>query len=84
MNKRKIKLSIIIPHFNGTKILTECLNSLSRCTYKDLEILVVDNGSTDDSIEVVSRKFLNVNFIISDINRGYAGGCNFECLSYRP
>jgi GT2 family glycosyltransferase len=76
-----IKLSIIIPHFNGTKILTKCLESLSKCTYKDVEILVVDNGSTDDSINAVKKKFSTVEIITSDTNRGYAGGCNFGAES---
>ena len=77
MKNISINLSIIIPHFNGTKILTECLESLSKCTYKDLEILVVDNGSTDESIKVVKKKFSSIEIVSSDINRGYAGGCNF-------
>ena len=81
MKKFKIKLSIIIPHFNGTKILTECLESLSKCTYKDVEILVVDNDSTDDSIDAVKMKFPTVGIITSDTNRGYAGGCNFGAKS---
>ncbi|MBT5955145.1 MAG: glycosyltransferase family 2 protein [Candidatus Marinimicrobia bacterium] len=76
-----MKLSIIIPHFNGTKILTKCLESLSKCTYKDVEILVVDNGSTDDSINAVKKKFSTVEIITSDTNRGYAGGCNFGAES---
>ena len=77
MKNLSIKLSIIIPHFNGTPILIGCLESLSKCTFKDVEILVVDNGSTDDSIKVVSEKFPAVEIITSDRNRGYAGGCNF-------
>ena len=81
MKKFKIKLSIIIPHFNGTRILTECLDSLSKCTYKDVEILVVDNGSTDDSIDAVKKKYPTVEIITSDTNRGYAGGCNFGAKS---
>ena len=72
-----IKLSIIIPHYNGIKILTECLDSLHNCSYKNLEILVVDNGSTDNSIEIAKEKFSDVNFIYSSKNRGYAGGCNY-------
>ena len=81
MKNISIKLSIIIPHFNGTKILTKCLESLSKCTYKDVEILVVDNGSTDDSINAVKKKFSTVEIITSDTNRGYAGGCNFGAES---
>jgi GT2 family glycosyltransferase len=46
-----------------------------------MEILVVDNGSTDDSIKMVRRKFPNVEIITSDRNRGYAGGCNFGVQS---
>jgi len=81
VKKFKIKLSIIIPHFNGTRILTECLDSLSKCTYKNIEILVVDNRSTDDSIDVVKKKYPTVEIITSDTNRGYAGGCNFGAKS---
>ena len=46
-----------------------------------MELLVVDNGSTDDSIKVVSEKFSAVEIITSDKNRGYAGGCNFVVLA---
>ena len=77
MKDISIKLSIIIPHFNGTKVLIGCIDSLNNCTYKDVEILVVDNGSTDDSIAVVKKKFPNVAIVSSDTNRGYAGGCNY-------
>jgi GT2 family glycosyltransferase len=42
-----------------------------------MEILVVDNYSTDDSIKTVNEKFPAVEIITSDRNRGYAGGCNF-------
>ena len=46
-----------------------------------MELLVVDNGSTDDSIKVVRKKFPEVEIITSDTNRGYAGGCNFSAQS---
>ena len=76
MNNKSVKLSIIIPHYNGSKILIECLESLNNCSYDNLEILVVDNGSIDDSLELVNKKFPRIKVVTSDKNRGYAGGCN--------
>lgn len=71
-----LKVSIIIPHFNGEKILMDCLESLQKTTFEDKEIIVVDNGSTDNSISIIQSKFNFVKLIKSPINRGYAGGCN--------
>ena len=46
-----MKVSIIIPVYNEEKVIKDCLNSLSNQTYKDLEIIVVDDGSTDKTVE---------------------------------
>ena len=43
------KVSIIIPHWNGIEILSDCLESLAQTEYTNLEIIVVDNASTDGS-----------------------------------
>jgi GT2 family glycosyltransferase len=74
----KSRVSIIIPHFNGIKIISECLDSLQQRTATDtvLEIIVVDNASTDDSVAVVKKRYPAVSIIKSETNRGYAGGCN--------
>ena len=68
--------SIIIPHYNGKEILFRCLDSIYKSTHTTPEILIVDNGSTDDSIKEVAIKFPDINIIKSEINLGYAGGCN--------
>lgn len=68
-------ISILIVNFNGADVLENCLGSLESVTYPRLEIIVVDNGSSDDSIQVISR-FQNIRLIRSDCNRGFTGGNN--------
>ena len=70
-------VSVIIPHYGGEEILHECLESLKNTAYPNLEIIVVDNNSPDDSIKTVQDKFSHVKLIQSEYNRGFAGGCNF-------
>jgi hypothetical protein len=53
------------------------LDSLKKSNYTNIEIIVVDNGSTDNSIEVISKDYPHVKLIQSEYNRGFAGGCNF-------
>ncbi|MCC7430671.1 glycosyltransferase family 2 protein [bacterium] len=69
-------VSVIIPHFNGEEILEDCLNSLKNCDYQNLEVLVIDNGSTDQSIQIIEDEFPWVKLHKSPKNIGYSGGCN--------
>lgn len=69
-------VSVIIPHYNGVEILRECLNFLLESSLQNKEIIVVDNGSSDESCEMVEAQFPAVKLIESSENRGYAGGCN--------
>ena len=70
-------VSVIIPHYGGEKIIRECLQSLQNISYNNLEIIVVDNNSTDNSANLIRNEFSYVNLIVSEYNRGFAGGCNF-------
>ena len=70
------KVSVIIPHWNGIDILSDCLESLSKNTYPNLEIIVVDNASTDASSEWVSLHYPDIKLVQNNKNYGYAGGCN--------
>ena len=49
-----MKLSVIIPVYNVENYLKRCLDSVINQTYKDLEIIVVNDGSTDSSLEINS------------------------------
>ena len=75
-------VSVVIPHYAGTEILSECLTSLKNCSYPNLEIIVVDNASPDDSVYFIKSNFQSVILIQSEYNRGFVGGCNLA-LSMR-
>jgi GT2 family glycosyltransferase len=72
------KVSIIIVNWNGRKWLKKCLDSLFSQTYKNFEIIFVDNNSTDDSIDFVRSSYdlSKLRIVESDRNLGFAGGNN--------
>lgn len=49
MNK---KISVIIPVYNAAKTLSKTIESLTNQTYKNLEIILINDGSTDDSLKI--------------------------------
>lgn len=69
-------ISIIIVNWNGRKWLEKCLSSLRLQTYKDFEIIFVDNASTDESVEYVKDNFPEVKIILSSENLWFAWGNN--------
>ena len=76
MSDIKPRVSIIIPHWNNTDILSDCLESITLTSYLNLETIVVDNASKDDSVEWVRSNYPEVKLIENDKNYGYAGGYN--------
>lgn len=71
-----INTSIIIVNWNGKHHLDVCLDSLFNQTYKNFNIIFVDNGSTDNSVEYVGNNFPQVNIIGCKKNYGFAEGNN--------
>jgi GT2 family glycosyltransferase len=53
---KKSCVSIIILNWNGSKLTIDCLSSIANDHYKNKEIIVVDNGSTDNSVEKIKSK----------------------------
>lgn len=70
------KVSVIIPHWNGIDVLSECLESLFQSKYDSFETIIVDNASSDGSADWVSLNFPQVKIIENNQNYGFAGGCN--------
>ena len=68
-------LSVIIPNWNGAHHLPVCLDSLQRQTYAHVEIIVVDNGSHDESLDVLAQ-YPDVRTLALGENRGFTGACN--------
>ncbi len=70
-------VSIIVPNLNGRSMLETCLDSLWRQEYKDFEVVVVDNGSVDGSLDYLeSLTDARLQLVRLSENRGFAGGCN--------
>jgi GT2 family glycosyltransferase len=68
--------SIVIPNYNGSAYLPECLDSLHEQSFKPLDIIVVDNGSTDGSVALLERDYPNVRLVRLASNRGFAAAVN--------
>ncbi|MFA5295592.1 MAG: glycosyltransferase family 2 protein [Methanoregulaceae archaeon] len=73
---RRTMISAIVVNYNGAKFLSECLHSLCEQTYPDLEVIVVDNASTDGSDEIVRGYAPQVRLVQTGANLGYGGGIN--------
>ena len=66
------KVSVIIVNYNGKKFLEKCLESLCKVNYENFEIIVVDNNSTDGSIELVTKNYPSIILLKLNSNKGFA------------
>ena len=69
-------ISVIIPNWNGARLLPTCLDSLRQQSYAEREVIVVDNASTDGSLELLARDYADVRVLVLPSNRGFTGACN--------
>lgn len=69
-------VSIITINYNQLRYTLELLNSLTQSAYRNIEIIVVDNASTENPTSQIKEQFPNVQVIVSDKNLGFAGGNN--------
>lgn len=71
-----MKVSIIIPNYNGAKYIKECIDSVYNQTYKDYELIVVDNASRDDSNKIIEENYPQIKLIKNSINTGFSIAVN--------
>lgn len=68
-------ISVIVPVYNREKLIRSCLNIVTNQSYRNLEIIVVNDGSSDNSVSII-KKFSDVKLIEHDKNRGLAAARN--------
>ena len=69
-------VSIVVLNYNAGKLLLNCIESIKKSSYQNIEILVVDNISSDNSQIECKKKFPDIKLIQNDENLGYCGGNN--------
>ena len=69
-------VTVVIPNWNGVRLLELCLSSLRDQSFTDFETLLVDSGSTDGSLDFVAQNFPDVKTIALGENRGFSGAVN--------
>ncbi|MEM2297858.1 MAG: glycosyltransferase family 2 protein [Ignisphaera sp.] len=82
-NEAKPLCSVIILNYNGESIIEECLLSVLNTKYPKLEIIVVDNGSTDSSCNIIKKYEPKVRLVKIPYNVGFAIGNNIGIKSSR-
>jgi len=66
------KVSVIIVNYNGKELLEKCLESLFKVEYDNFEVILVDNNSTDETLEFVTKNYPSIIIIKLDSNKGFA------------
>jgi GT2 family glycosyltransferase len=70
------RVDVVVLNWNGWRDTLTCLTSLSLQDYPNFKVLVVDNGSTDDSVQQIIRAMPSVELLQTGANLGFGGGCN--------
>ena len=70
------KLAIIIINWNSLELTSDTLKALQHCSFKDFDVVLVDNGSGDGSGEALQKDFPEVIHLSSPVNVGFTGGNN--------
>jgi GT2 family glycosyltransferase len=71
------RVTAVVLNYNGADDTVACVCSLKQVAYPALDILVVDNGSTDDSVMSIRERIPGLNLVETGKNVGFAGGNNF-------
>ena len=64
-----MKLSVIIPNYNGIMYLSKCLDALSKQDFKDFDVIIVDDASSEEGVEEVAASYPGAVLIKHDIRQ---------------
>lgn len=76
MSLTEPRVSIVILNWNSYQVTLDCLLSLRKMDYRNFEVVLVDNGSVDDSPVKLLENVPEIRLIRNATNLGFAGGCN--------
>ncbi|MCI8514207.1 MAG: glycosyltransferase family 2 protein [Lachnospiraceae bacterium] len=71
-----MKVTVIIPNYNGKHFMEPCMEALANQTYTDFEILVIDNASSDGSAEFIRERYREARLLVMEKNLGFSGAVN--------
>lgn len=76
----KPKVGVVIINYNGASMLEHCIDELLKIEYENIEIVLLDNASTDNSVSLVRNNYdLKLKVHVNDSNSGYSGGAEVAC-----
>lgn len=70
------RISVVIPNWNGQKFLAGCLDSLLKQMWSDVEVIIIDNGSVDDSVAFLVENYPSVRLLKFEANTGFSVAVN--------
>lgn len=70
------KVSIVLVNYNGKEYLNDLLESIEAQDYEDVDVVLVDNGSTDDSVAWLKENYAKLSLLEAEHNEGFGEGCN--------
>lgn len=74
-----MKISIILTTYNVENYIEKCIESLLKQTYKDFELIIIDDGSTDNTLNILKTKYESLN-IVENVHVGVAKCRNLGIL----
>jgi GT2 family glycosyltransferase len=76
MSRSTSLFSVVIPNWNGAHHLPTCLDALRAQVYPSIEVIVTDNASQDNTLELLAAQYPEVRVVALPENRGFTGACN--------
>jgi GT2 family glycosyltransferase len=74
-------VSLITVNYNQSEVTCDLLKSLKKITYPNIEVIVVDNHSTEDNPSIIKKRYPFIKYIANPVNYGFAAGNNFGIMA---